>query len=136
MMMKKIVGPRIRELRREMGLKQEELAEKLNMSKSSIGMYERNERKPDYDTLQQIADFFGVSRPFLLGDSDQKKGYDDFDSLAAIKEIVEDLEIEDLFFHNIDDLKNLSPEDVEDIRHHLEYTLYKARQRKKKEDKQ
>ncbi|MCC3938444.1 helix-turn-helix domain-containing protein [Bacillus thuringiensis] len=58
----KTFGNIIRDLR-----KQKELAQLLQLSESTIGMYERNERQPDYNTLIRIADYFNVSTDFLLG---------------------------------------------------------------------
>lgn len=51
-------GKRIRKLRLEQNLKQKDLAAKLGISTSSVGMYEREERQPDVETLKKIADFF------------------------------------------------------------------------------
>ena len=50
-------GDRLKYLREEKELKQAELATLLNISPSTIGMYERNYRKPDHDTLISIANF-------------------------------------------------------------------------------
>lgn len=58
-------------LRTKENLSQLELAQKLNMSKSAISMYEVGQRKPDYDTLEVIADFFNVDMNFLLGRDDR-----------------------------------------------------------------
>lgn len=59
-------GDRLKYLREEKELKQAELATLLNISPSTIGMYERNYRKPDHDTLIAIANFFDVSTDYLL----------------------------------------------------------------------
>lgn len=59
-------GDRLKYLREEKELKQAELATLLNISPSTIGMYERNYRKPDHDTLISIANFFDVSTDYLL----------------------------------------------------------------------
>ena len=58
-------GKRIRKLRLEQNLKQKDLAAKLGISTSSVGMYEREERQPDVETLKKIADFFMFQYPFL-----------------------------------------------------------------------
>ncbi|HFK1716360.1 helix-turn-helix domain-containing protein [Bacillus cereus] len=63
----KTFGNIIRDLRKEKGITQKELAQSLKLSESTIGMYERNERQPDYNTLIRIADYFNVSTDFLLG---------------------------------------------------------------------
>lgn len=49
---------RLKQLRTEAGLTQNELAEKLRMSKGAIGNYESGQREPNMDTLDTIADFF------------------------------------------------------------------------------
>lgn len=62
-------GSRLRELRKNAGISQEELAKQLGISKSTIGMYEQGQRKkPQSDeVLKKIADFFSVSLDFLMG---------------------------------------------------------------------
>lgn len=54
-------------LRNSCGLTQAEIAEKLGISRSTIGMYETGAREPDFDTLEKIADFFNVDIDYLLG---------------------------------------------------------------------
>ena len=54
-------------LRTSSGLTQAEIAEKLGISRSTIGMYETGAREPDFETLEKIADFFNVDTDFLLG---------------------------------------------------------------------
>ncbi|EEL64119.1 helix-turn-helix domain-containing protein (plasmid) [Bacillus cereus] len=71
----KTFGNIIRDLRKQKGITQKELALSLKLSESTIGMYERNERQPDYNTLIRIADYFNVSTDFLLGrDFNVKEG--------------------------------------------------------------
>ena len=65
-------GKRIKELRVEKKLTQSEFAEILSKSPSAIGMYEREKREPDTETLQQIADYFEVTTDYLLGRTNQK----------------------------------------------------------------
>ena len=66
---------RIRELRISRKLSQQELADALKMSKSSINMYERGEREPGLDLLEAIADFFNVDMDYLMGKSDNPQKY-------------------------------------------------------------
>lgn len=61
---------RLRELRKEKGLTQLELAKILNVSDRSVGFYETGERDPDTDTLKKLASFFSVSIDYLLNQSD------------------------------------------------------------------
>jgi transcriptional regulator with XRE-family HTH domain len=56
-----------KELRQARGLTQAELAKRLGVSRSSIGMYESGERVPRHEDLELIADFFNVDIDYLLG---------------------------------------------------------------------
>ena len=62
---------RFKELRSSRKLSQQELADKLGTSKSSVNMYERGDRRPDFETAEAIADFFNVDMNYLLGYSDK-----------------------------------------------------------------
>ena len=54
-------------LRKREGLSQQELADKLNMTRSAIGMYETGKREPDLETLEIFADFYNVDMNTLTG---------------------------------------------------------------------
>lgn len=57
-------------LRKREGFSQKELADKIGVSRSAIGMYEAGEREPDFETLEALADTFNVNMNTLLGKSD------------------------------------------------------------------
>ena len=63
-------GNRLKLLRDEKGLTQEDLAKIIDVSPSAIGMYERDEREPNDDLTLKLADYFGVSTDYILGKSD------------------------------------------------------------------
>lgn len=65
-----MLGNRIKSLREAKGLKQEELAQKVSVSPSAIGMYETNKREPNNEIILKLAEFFNVSTDYLLGKSD------------------------------------------------------------------
>ena len=58
---------RIKQLRTERGITQEQLASMLKVSRSTIGMYESGKREPDFETSEAIADIFNVDMDFLMG---------------------------------------------------------------------
>jgi transcriptional regulator with XRE-family HTH domain len=58
---------RIKELRDERGLTQEEVAKCLNVKQNTISGYETELREPDQETLLRLTDLFGVSIDYLLG---------------------------------------------------------------------
>ena len=55
----------LKRLRKEKGITQAELAKRLNVSPSTIAMYETDQRDPSYSMLLQIADFFDVNLQVL-----------------------------------------------------------------------
>ena len=61
---------RLRQLRTARDLSQMEFSKQIGISKSSVNMYERGEREPGLETLEQIADYFNVDMDYLLGKSD------------------------------------------------------------------
>lgn len=61
---------RLTQLRNSKNLTKKELALKLNLAPSSISMYESGNRKPSFEVLEAIADFFNVDLDYLLGKTD------------------------------------------------------------------
>lgn len=90
-------------LRKQHDMTQTELACELKVSRSTVGMYENGERKPDFDTLRKIAEFFNVDMNFLLGnpcsaDEGDASGYYLNDDVAQMaQEIYENNEMRTLF---------------------------------------
>lgn len=58
-------------LRKKAGMSQLQLAKKLNVSPSAIGMYEQGRRMPAIDILIQMALLFGVSLDYLITGSEK-----------------------------------------------------------------
>ena len=61
-----MLGARIAALRRAAGWNQAELAEKLRISPSAVGMYEQGRREPSAQMLVELARVFEVSVDYLL----------------------------------------------------------------------
>ena len=62
-----MLDKRLRELRQERGLKQEELGRRVGASKQSVSNWENGNIMPSIDILVRLADHFGVSTDYLLG---------------------------------------------------------------------
>lgn len=60
-------GDNLKELRKKANLTQKQLADRLKLAESTIGMYERNERQPSFEILEEIADLFNVDMNYLHG---------------------------------------------------------------------
>lgn len=61
-----MLGIRIATLRREAGLSQAQLARKLQISPSAMGMYEQGRREPSLQLLGDMARILGVSTDYLI----------------------------------------------------------------------
>lgn len=84
---------RLKELRKAKGLSQVTLAERLGLSKSTIGAYETGDITPSVDALNLIADFFNVDMNFLLGKEDQSRFFMDYELYNIASELSEDSEL-------------------------------------------
>lgn len=60
-------GERLKQLRNCKHLTQEQLSDKLEISRSALGMYETGKRKPDFELEEKVADFFNVTIDYLRG---------------------------------------------------------------------
>lgn len=61
---------RIKSLREEFNYTQQDLAQKLDCSKSVIGLYESETRKPSMEVLIKLSEIFNCSIDYILGKSD------------------------------------------------------------------
>lgn len=64
-----LIGKRIKELREQLGLTQEELAERVNISRSALANYESGLREPKGDILIRFAEALDTTTDHLLGKS-------------------------------------------------------------------
>jgi transcriptional regulator with XRE-family HTH domain len=60
-----MLGDKIKELREIHKITQEELANIMGLTRSTIYKYERNERYPDIGTITRMAEYFGVTIDYL-----------------------------------------------------------------------
>lgn len=102
---------RLKELRKRRGLSQVVLAERLGLSKSTIGAYETGDITPSLDALNLLADFFNVDINYLLGKEDGSVYYLDPEAAEIANEIYNRKDLRMLF----DTTRNISKEDLQFI---------------------
>jgi transcriptional regulator with XRE-family HTH domain len=61
-----VLGQRIAAMRHHLGMSQAELAKRLGVSPSAIGMYEQGRREPSLDGIVTLCGIFGVTADYLL----------------------------------------------------------------------
>ena len=114
-------GERIKKLRKEKGLTQEELGRKVNVTKVSISGYENGNRTPDTETLQKLADVLDTNTDYLLGRSNNHN----IDDEKEMWEFFNNPEL-NLFFR---EMKEAPEEQLEELREIWE--VIKKRSKKK-----
>lgn len=58
---------RLKELRNQRGLTLNEVGEEVGLKNNTLSQYENNKREPKLETWQKLAEFFGVTVPYLQG---------------------------------------------------------------------
>lgn len=91
---------RIKQLRKKKGISQSELAALIGVKNNTVSTWERGTRKPDFEALDLLSDYFEVSFEYIFGNSDKEEArvkptQKELDTLALlsmadeIKEITE-----------------------------------------------
>lgn len=70
-----ILAEKILKLRKENGMSQEELAEKLNVSRQSVSKWESAAAYPELDKILELSNVFGVTTDYLLKDNAEQPVY-------------------------------------------------------------
>ena len=78
---------RIKQLRKKKGISQSELAELIGVKNNTVSTWERGTRKPDFEALNLLSNYFAVSFEYILGSSDKEEArvkptQDELDQLA------------------------------------------------------
>ena len=82
-----IIGINLKYLRKLKSLTQQELADALEIRRSSIGAYEECRATPKYDTLQKISEFFSISIDHLISEDLTKFSLEDLNTSAKQSDI-------------------------------------------------
>ena len=78
-------------LRKQHNLSQKEIGNIFHASQNTVSQWENGTRKPSYDIIQEIADYFDVSVDYLLGRQEQRPELNSKDK-REIQEILDDTE--------------------------------------------
>jgi transcriptional regulator with XRE-family HTH domain len=87
-------------LRKQRNWTQEELAQRLNISRSQITKWESGDQLPDLETLEKLSNLYEVSIDYLIGRQFYKK-----DLLREVNRIYRTNEIDEVMLDIIDYLK-------------------------------
>lgn len=98
-------GTRLKRLRLNMDMTQQDFAEQFNLNKSSISKYEKDKNLPENQLLIEIADYFNVSVDYLLCRTDNATSLSDarlreegsVESLEQLKQVLKMTDLLGLF---------------------------------------
>ena len=66
-----VFSENLKKLRKQFHLSQQELADRLNIGRSTLANYEQGKREPNFETLELFCDFFNVDMNILLSENSQ-----------------------------------------------------------------
>lgn len=114
---KMLFGERLRRLRENKELTQENVSSSLHITRAVLSNYERGLREPDFQTLLNISDFFGVTVDYLLGKTDLPGGDTGFvdPGFRAMLEFY--------LFHS-------SPQSREDLKEYVDFLKFRDQKRR------
>lgn len=61
------LSTKLKQLRQDKRLRQDQVAALIGVKKSAVSLYENDMRQPSYDVLVRLADLYRVSTDYLLG---------------------------------------------------------------------
>lgn len=114
---------RLKELRRKYGITLRQMGEILGLAESTIAHYESGRMEPNLNTLQKIADYFGVTLDYLCGNEIEK---------TETKERATPDE-EEIRFALFGGAKGITPEMYEEVKQFAEMVKLREEERKRRE---
>ena len=117
------IGEKIRTLRLQQKMTQEQLADRLGVSYQSISRWENGITYPDIEFLPSIANYFSVSLDFLMGQDDAEKRKSINEQIKKIHTMDENDEDELIELIRTCRREKESSEYFEDICYSLQYSL-------------
>lgn len=112
-------GENLRKAREKCGFTQEQLSYKLNISPSTVGMYEQGRREPDLNTLAKISEKLFTPINILLG-IEEKFHIKSIQIDKVIASLIDFIQNQDCVFWKG---KKLAPEEIDKIFYVLKLIL-------------
>ncbi len=105
---------RLKTLRKERGITQQQLADGVGLSKGGLSYYENAGRTPDISILERFADYFGVTTDYLLGRTNAQT------QKAKLQAVCNHTGLSDKSVNLLSDLKENSPVQLRTVNFLLE----------------
>ncbi len=79
-------GERLLELRKDKKLSQEEVADKLNVTRQTVSKWETNQSMPDFDKIVPLCELYGITPNELFIELKEKEAYKNIESTIDLEE--------------------------------------------------
>ncbi|MCU6798033.1 helix-turn-helix domain-containing protein [Paenibacillus sp. WQ 127069] len=119
---------RLTKMRNNLNKTQQDMANYLGITRPAYTAYESGNRKPDYATLEKIADFFDTSTDYLLGRTDEPTPYNSKRKLPDMSGI------NYAAYGGAKRLEDLTDEEIEHLEEELE--MFRALKEKRMREKE
>lgn len=124
---------RLKNTRLKRNISRKVLAQKVDLSYSTIAKYENGEREPDISTLNKLALSLEVSVDYLAGKSNNENS-EGFNPLSEVNSLLKEFGIEYSGFHDIDRWKAMGPEELKELENYFKYITDMAMRKKEEND--
>lgn len=127
---------RLRYARKLRGYSQEELAKKINSTKSTISNYENDYSSPSNEILKDLADILLTTTDFLLGRTENIEINEETEtnSLEAINQLLKKYNIDQSGFFDIEKWKAMGPEEIKQLESYFQFIVSEAEKKNKQQD--
>ncbi|MCR6110321.1 helix-turn-helix transcriptional regulator [Bacillus sp. A301a_S52] len=125
--MDNVLGKRLRLQREKYQLTQKKAAAIFGLTNFQLSRYESGQSNPDPDIIAKFAEYYDVSTDYLLGRTHLPTS-ESYDPLEDLKQYMIDNQLEDmdLGFYDIDQMKKLNREQIQELKDHFDWVVAKA----------
>lgn len=102
-----VFAARLRTLRKNADMTQDDLAKRIGIHKQTISQYERGVRRPDLETLAALADVLNVSADYLVGNESHSQALLSEDEIYIIDALRNDAAMKDMVLRMLEYTKTV-----------------------------
>ena len=122
---------RLKFLRKQNKLSQEELADKINTTKGTISNYENEYSTPSNELLKDLANVLNTTTDYLLGRTDNPNPPNEtFNPMDEINRLLKKYDIDQSGFFDIEKWKAMGPEEIKQLEDYFEFITSRAKDKK------
>ena len=126
-----MLSQRLKYSRKNKGLTQSELANRIKTTKGTISNYENGYSTPSNEMLISLANALDVSVDYLLGRSEttvKESEEKEYDTIKEINKLMDKYGIEDAAFFDLEKWKAMGPEQIRELESYFQYLLRKSKE--------